>query len=455
MSRRGFHSQLSPTKTVTVFRNGDAFYPGRRFVISQRQSFTFDSFLNTVTRGITAPFGAVRNIYTPNKGHRVVDLEQLVHGEIYVAAGAERLKKMDYHHTTQKPPKKKSEPIQPVVHSRIIVPARWKRISNESCTINVFTNGHILVPPARVLIPKHTLASWENVLAMVTEKVHLRTGAVHRLYMLNGKPLRGAYELQNNHCYVAVGAERFKALPYHLVPSSFTDVINNGILPALKKGKQDRTLFAKPGVDVAGSVFYTKQPGQGTNIPDLFATPEKSVFRATNKRKEAVVASEVLEDENMKVDVPVEQMEVKEVEEEQNLYEDPRPESGSDSPAKKFLSHPNSTATPRSYHSRTNKISEHTSSTKESEGDLQINSHRECWDESLDQPEPKDTKGEEMSSKKCGIRSHMSKFLKGSTCIQTCIPHAGRWMCVFPGQMAMMLCYAYGSQITTPAGCQN
>lgn len=45
---------------------------------------------------------------------------------------------------------------------------------------SVFTNGDILVPPARVLIPKHTLASWENILAMVTEKVHLRTGAVHR-----------------------------------------------------------------------------------------------------------------------------------------------------------------------------------------------------------------------------------------------------------------------------------
>ncbi|KAK7142089.1 hypothetical protein R3I94_011703 [Phoxinus phoxinus] len=74
--------------------------------------------------------------------------------------------------------------IQPVVHSRIIVPARWKRISNESCTINVFTNGDISVPPARALIPKHTHASWENVLAMVTEKVHLRTGAVHRLCML-------------------------------------------------------------------------------------------------------------------------------------------------------------------------------------------------------------------------------------------------------------------------------
>lgn len=47
--------------------------------------------------------------------------------------------------------------------------------------------------------------------------------------MLNGKPLRGAYELKDNHCYVAVGAERFRSLPYHLVPCkgvihSLTDV---------------------------------------------------------------------------------------------------------------------------------------------------------------------------------------------------------------------------------------
>lgn len=91
---RASYSQPPSTKTVVIFRNGDAFYPGRRFVINHRQS-SFDSFLNTVTRGITAPFGAVRNIYTPDKGHRVEDLKQLMHGEIYVAAGAEKLKKLE------------------------------------------------------------------------------------------------------------------------------------------------------------------------------------------------------------------------------------------------------------------------------------------------------------------------------------------------------------------------
>uniref|UniRef100_A0A673L072 Si:dkey-25g12.4 n=1 Tax=Sinocyclocheilus rhinocerous TaxID=307959 RepID=A0A673L072_9TELE len=186
--------------TVIVFRNGDAFYPGRKFVINQRQSSTFDSFLNTVTRGITAHFGAVRNIYTPNKGHRVANLEQLVHGEIYVAAGFS------------------STPVHtPVCDFSLL---------NLIISCSVFTNGDILVPPARVLIPKHTLASWENVLATVTERVHLRTGAVHRLCMLNGRPVRGSYELQNNHYYVAVGTERFQSLPYHLAPIKLPSLTN-------------------------------------------------------------------------------------------------------------------------------------------------------------------------------------------------------------------------------------
>ncbi|KAA0711322.1 Doublecortin domain-containing protein 2 [Triplophysa tibetana] len=354
---RASNSQPISTKTVVIFRNGDAFYPGRRFVINQRQSSTFDSFLNTVTRGLTAPFGAVRNIYTPDNGHRVEDLEQLVHGEVYVAAGAEKLKKLDYHHITmQKPQKKKSELIRPVVHSRIIVPARWKRISNEPCTINVFTNGDILVPPARVLIPKHTLASWENVLTMVTEKVHLRTGAVHRLCMLNGKPLHGGYELQNSHYYVAVGVERFRHLPYYqLVPSKgvfhdLTDAISSGILPALKREKQDGKPLAKPGVDNDDSVFYaktdqTKPPMQASEIPNLLSTVDKSIFKATIKRKETVTSSEVLEDKTMKVDLPIEQMDVKEVEEEQSLHKDTQPESGVDNSVKD-CNHPNARSPP-------------------------------------------------------------------------------------------------------------
>ncbi|KAI1895792.1 hypothetical protein AGOR_G00110420 [Albula goreensis] len=213
--------QPPPTRTIVVYRNGDAFFPGRRFVLNQRQMSTFDSFLSSVTHGVEASFGAVRNVYTPREGHKILDLEKVKHGERYVAAGAERFKKLDYFQiTTKKPQRKKTEMIRPVVHSRIIVSARWRKIIHEPCTINVFTNGDVLIAPIRILIPKYTLRNWEKVLAMVTEKVHLRTGAVHRLCTLEGTPLLGSAELENGQYYVAVGTERFRYLPYfHWIPA--------------------------------------------------------------------------------------------------------------------------------------------------------------------------------------------------------------------------------------------
>ncbi|XP_067097789.1 doublecortin domain-containing protein 2-like [Osmerus mordax] len=294
----------SPTKTVVVYRNGDAFYPGRRIVINPRQVPSFDSFLNNVTRGVEAHFGAVRNIYTPRQGHRILSLEILQHGEKYVAAGTEHFKKLDYFNiTTVKPQRKKSEVIKPVVHSRIIVPARWGKILHESCTINVFTNGNYFVPPVRLLIPKYTLRNWEIVLAMITEKVRLRTGAVRRLCTLDGTPLSSSVELENNHYYVATGMERFRLLPY------FHWVQRKGIFQECSLGlKADSLFYAKPE--------RAKQQKHVSQTP-LLSSGEGSVFRAKARRRETAGATEIPEDEQIKVDLPVDQVEAKVVEEEQ------------------------------------------------------------------------------------------------------------------------------------------
>uniref|UniRef100_A0AAY4ALF9 Doublecortin domain-containing protein n=1 Tax=Denticeps clupeoides TaxID=299321 RepID=A0AAY4ALF9_9TELE len=204
---RALPPQPAPPKTVVVYRNGDVFYPGRKFVINQRTA-TFESFLGNVTSVIEAPFGAVRNLYTSREGHRILDLDQLEHGESYVAAGRERFK-------------------QTSLSSRALSSEPRERLFTLACkslgalvvhfhaaSEIVFTNGGSLVPPARIMIPKYTLRSWENVLAMVTEKVRLRTGAVQRLCRLDGTIVLNAGELENNQYYVAVGAEKFRWLPY-------------------------------------------------------------------------------------------------------------------------------------------------------------------------------------------------------------------------------------------------
>uniref|UniRef100_A0A3B3UHT2 Si:dkey-25g12.4 n=1 Tax=Poecilia latipinna TaxID=48699 RepID=A0A3B3UHT2_9TELE len=173
---------LPPAKTVTVYRNGDAFYPGKKVVLNPRHLSTFDNFMNTLTRHMEAPFGAVRRLYTPTEGHSVQELAQLKHGGSYVAAG--------------------NEPFKPLPYFEGFF------------FYSVFSNGELRIPPARVRIPKHTLKSWDRVLTMVTHKVELRTGAVYKLCRLDGRPVSGSSELENNQHYVAVGPEKFKPLPY-------------------------------------------------------------------------------------------------------------------------------------------------------------------------------------------------------------------------------------------------
>ncbi|XP_038656253.1 doublecortin domain-containing protein 2 isoform X2 [Scyliorhinus canicula] len=255
---RGAPLQLPPAKSVIVYRNGDPFFTGRRFLINKQVS-TFDTFLNQVTKGINAPFGAVRNIYTPKQGHRVLDLDDLENGASYVAAGVEKFKTLDYLQiTTKKPQKKTNEMIRPVVHSRIVVSARWRKYNYEPCTINIFTNGDLLIPPVRLLLPKYIIQDWNRVLALITEKVHLRTGAVQRLCTLDGRSLLGAAELDNHQHYVAVGSEKFKKLPYYQALSKKitgreTQGFHSDLLPPIRRGRKVRERFELQHISQGGS----------------------------------------------------------------------------------------------------------------------------------------------------------------------------------------------------------
>ncbi|CAM9561683.1 doublecortin domain-containing protein 2-like isoform X3 [Lampetra fluviatilis] len=211
-------TQSPPAKSIVVYRNGDAFFPGRRLVVNPRHVGNFDVFLGTVTDGLRSTF-AVRNIYTPAGGSRVPDLHSLLQhgGREFVAAGSERFKKLHYAEIGTIKPKTNNKcfsEIKPVLHSRVVVSARWRKCAPEPCFIFLFTNGDLVVPPARLLIPRRVMADWERVLALATERLNLRTGAVRRLCQLEGLPVHGASELENGHFYVAVGSERFKPMPY-------------------------------------------------------------------------------------------------------------------------------------------------------------------------------------------------------------------------------------------------
>ncbi|XP_041828759.1 doublecortin domain-containing protein 2B [Melanotaenia boesemani] len=361
-------SHLPPVKSVVVYRNGDPFYSGRRFVVNHRQVASMETFLNEVTQSIGAPL-AVRTLYTPRQGHRVTNLQDLRTGAQYVAAGFERFKKLDYLNAGARKQPATREETQAKAIQRPNVSAKWRKFIPVPCIIHVFRNGDLLCPPFRFIIPRSMRQDLEQILSLITEKVSLRTGAVRRLCSLEGVTVTLAGELETGSCYVAVGTERFKKLPYvELLVSKATERYYPGKRRLLRR-TENRKAGSGPEDQYSDSALLdspesdgrrVKSTGDEASAPQdsqqmrrsgaeetsvLFSRPVKvgknqmqtrpplnngsaqpSIFkRAEQKRREEVQgAEEVQEDENTATELPVDQRAAEIVEDEDlNNTEDP------------------------------------------------------------------------------------------------------------------------------------
>uniref|UniRef100_A0A8C8E0N1 Doublecortin domain containing 2B n=1 Tax=Oryzias sinensis TaxID=183150 RepID=A0A8C8E0N1_9TELE len=315
-------SHLPPVKSVVVYRNGDPFHTGRRFVVNQRQVATMEAFLNEVTRSIRAPL-AVRTLYTPKQGHRVTDLQDLQTGAQYVAAGSERFKKLDLSECL----------LQVKGVQKPHVTAKWREFVPAPCIIHVFRNGDLLCAPLRFLIPRSMRQDLEQILCVISEKVNLRTGAVRRLCSLEGVSVSSAGELETGHCYVAVGTERFKKLPYEaLLASKERCSCVSRHFPG-KKRLQRRAqvkIFSSPKLSDGRRVKSTgdeaadpqtsqgiSKRAEGTGV-EVHPKPSQ---QKSNEEPEG--AEEVQEDENTATELPVDQLAAEIIEEEEiNNVED-------------------------------------------------------------------------------------------------------------------------------------
>ncbi|XP_048414253.1 doublecortin domain-containing protein 2B [Stegostoma tigrinum] len=364
-------SLAPPAKNVVVFKNGDPFFTGRKLVVNQRQILTFESFLNEVTNNINAPV-AVRNIYTPSGGHRVVQLNDLQNGSHYVAAGFEKFKKIDYLQNGNPKPKRNRGKIDIMVRAvysnRVNVSPRWKKHIPIPCIVHIFRNGDLLNPPLRLIIPKHVMTNWDKILAMITEKAKIQTGAVRRLCTMNGQIIDSGEQLESGQYYVAVGSEKFKHLPYLKLlvckmPSQNTfrhqqmvkhknhskedyvlsqdGVSDSALLPSTVKS--DKRRVQSTGDAGTGQILVSaqmmKRKGRKNNNQEsiFFAKPVRvksnrnlmnnphlrdsakddgSVFKVTEKRAELQGAQEIPEDENTKVELPIDKRVAETVEDE-------------------------------------------------------------------------------------------------------------------------------------------
>jgi len=359
-----FHT-VEPARNVVVYLNGDRFYPGRKFIVSKKQLHDFDGFLNEVTRGIKPSFGAVRNIYTPSQGHKVFGLEQIENNMALVAGGIERFRSIGYRDITLRPHMKHTtkkasmERIPP--RNKLQVPGRWRTISNEPVQIFIHANGDILAPASKILLTPRQMKHWDLILQLITEKISNRTGkAVRKLYDMNYQMLFEPAALENGQSYIAVGSEKLKRLPYGSLGGNrslrqISPRRANVPLPPIKpkpkttkkikrrsKPSESKVVIKasaatgfeplvstkpKPPVlpsvkqdskeEEEESVFHAKPVLVKRQSPSLILQEdedESNVFRANNG--DQVVADEIKEDENTKVDVPIDQLPAEKVEEE-------------------------------------------------------------------------------------------------------------------------------------------
>nr|XP_045739890.1 doublecortin domain-containing protein 2C [Mirounga angustirostris] len=319
MGTRGPPALVDPTpaKTILVYRNGDAFFAGRRFVLPRRRGATFEALLDQLTEQVQAPFG-VRRLFTPTRGRPVLELQALQAGGKYVAAGREPFKKLD-------------DQIKPVVHCDMNVPSRWQTFHRTSRHVNVFTNGRLFIPPVKIIIPKFSLMEWNSVLAMIGEKV-FPLGGVRKLFTMNGHLLDNSKDLQDNHFYVAAGLETFKYFPYwksSKVPSEvqqkYADIEKYSRRKKKEdsKGKEPHKHDNIPHKE-QDSVFYAKEGKKKMLVEPLMQSgAEGDVYKAQTAPTETQGASEVKEDKDVQVDMPVDQTPAEIVKEDEEIHESP------------------------------------------------------------------------------------------------------------------------------------
>uniref|UniRef100_A0A8D0A8R1 Serine/threonine-protein kinase DCLK2 n=1 Tax=Sander lucioperca TaxID=283035 RepID=A0A8D0A8R1_SANLU len=202
-------------KKVRFYRNGDRYFKGLVYAVSSDRFRSHDALLMELTRSLAdnlhLPQG-VRTIYTLDGSKKITSMDELVEGECYVCASNEPYRKVDY--------------------SKISVPS-WKpgagaragaanssregREGRESKDfikpklVTVIRSGVKPRKAVRILLNKKTAHSFDQVLADITEAIKLDSGAVKRLYTLDGKQLTCLQDFfGDDDVFMACGPEKFR-----------------------------------------------------------------------------------------------------------------------------------------------------------------------------------------------------------------------------------------------------
>ena len=197
-------STFAPTVTVKVYKNGNPNFLGKTMVINRRRIRSMEALYDEVTLRLSA-FNAVRKICTPIGGRPVQNLEGIQNKSVYVAAGREEFKKLNYADLgTLKPrPHRKGNfsPKKIVTEGRHKMDYEWGK--RDLKILHVFCNGDVFKPSVKIVLQKRLQQSMEQILNIVQDHV-LLAAAIAALYTIDGKLVFTPGELVTGGLYVAV-----------------------------------------------------------------------------------------------------------------------------------------------------------------------------------------------------------------------------------------------------------
>uniref|UniRef100_A0A8C4YYP8 non-specific serine/threonine protein kinase n=1 Tax=Gadus morhua TaxID=8049 RepID=A0A8C4YYP8_GADMO len=231
-------------KKVRFYRNGDKYFKGLVYAVSNDRFRSMDALLMELTRSLSDNVNlthGVRALYTADGSKKISSLDQLEEGESYVCAS--------------------NEPYRPLDYTKNVHPSWWvgKTATSRSLSalcggggeqlllqreskdfikpklVTVIRGGAKPRKAVRILLNKKTAHSFEQVLTDITNAIKLDTGLVKRLYTLDGKQMTCLQDFfGEDDVFVACGPEK-----YHYAQDDFVLDPSGKAATAFMTGRSD------------------------------------------------------------------------------------------------------------------------------------------------------------------------------------------------------------------------
>uniref|UniRef100_A0A8C1SH49 Serine/threonine-protein kinase DCLK2 n=1 Tax=Cyprinus carpio TaxID=7962 RepID=A0A8C1SH49_CYPCA len=225
-------------KRVRFYRNGDRYFKGIVYAISNERFRSFDALLADLTRSLSdnlnLPQG-VRTIYAID-GSRITSMDQLVEGESYVCGSIEPYKNLEY-----------TKNVNPNWSVNVRTAASARAPTSLTCAkpgsmetkdnrdfirpklVTIIRSGVKPRKAVRILLNKKTAHSFEQVLTDITDAIKLDSGVVRRLYTVDGKMVACLQDFfGEDDIFIACGPEKFRYQDDFLLDES-GKIMNNVI----------------------------------------------------------------------------------------------------------------------------------------------------------------------------------------------------------------------------------